>query len=197
MTYDPSAETQQLHGIDVTITNTSTDINAVWDPATIVLKYSWFEPETAPVFATGLEQDGVTSSEPILLGPGLIRPGNSVQVRVPVEPPDLPPGTARVTYRLQFDLYDQLAGTFFAEKGNRPSANAVVVNNLLMTSALGLEHYYHYRAQEVKESLDGLRSRAGTLISATAIRLPFLEDSLWSKDRSTVQVFWRLLRSRS
>lgn len=146
MTYDPLAQVQQLHAIDVTVTNLS---DVVWDPATIVLRYSWFKPEATSMFVTSLEDSNVTTSEPILLGGTLVAPGNSAQVRVLVKTPDLAAGTARGTYRLQFDLYDQVAQAFFAAKGNQPSENAVVVNNKLMASAIGVERYYHYRTQEV------------------------------------------------
>ncbi|MGH2750230.1 MAG: RHS repeat-associated core domain-containing protein [Actinomycetota bacterium] len=80
-----------------------------------------------------------------------------------LEPPPLPPGVASEPYQLRFDLVDLSGGgeVAFSSEGNAPKvAPAVVgrarmqpceqgsastVNLALMTEALGLEHYYHYR----------------------------------------------------
>jgi RHS repeat-associated protein len=65
-------------------------------------------------------------------------------------------GTERGQYALRFDMHvSGSQGGFFAEKGNQPLENAVLVNKSL-TNALGLERYYHYVGEELGSGMQHL-----------------------------------------
>ena len=129
VTYDPAATTQQQHPVDVTVTNTS---GQLWRAADTAVAWSWQSAEGVPA------NDGGT----IQLTTDLAAGGSRV-VRLPVTAPPLPPGTDRQQYTLRFDVVDTKTSSRYADKGNRPADNPVVVNKALST-ALGLERYYQY-----------------------------------------------------
>jgi RHS repeat-associated protein len=142
MGYDPSTETQAKHGIDVTVTNES---GIAWPAETTKLRYRWHSPdESAPV-------DGGE----IGLG-GDIGPGQPRTIPVLVEPPPLPLGVNRAQYQLEIDLFDQSTGSWFADKGNKPLEQPVIVNKTLLRNALGLERYYHYTGEELGAGMQHL-----------------------------------------
>jgi YD repeat-containing protein len=136
--YDPGAGTQQKHGVDVTITNKSTE---TWSATDIVLRYRWFSPDPPPDGPT------ITNGPEVTLGSALA-PNASATKTVLVEPPVLPDGVDKAQYRLQFDLYEKSATRWFADRGNKPVENPVTVNKTLLT-ALGLERWLHYDGESL------------------------------------------------
>jgi len=71
-------------------------------------------------------------------------------VQVPVTPPTLPDGVNAEQFRLRFEVVDTSGTTpvAFANVGNQPLDNPVIVNKILSTK-LGLEHFYEYTSMPV------------------------------------------------
>jgi RHS repeat-associated protein len=136
VTYDPTVATQDKSGVDVTITNSSA---VTWLASDVVLRYRWYSPDATPV---------VTDGSDVLLGSDLPA-GQSRTLRVLVDPPTLPDGVDRAQYKLRFDLYSKTSLAWFADKGNPPNENPVIVNKALVRDALGLESYYQYVSEDV------------------------------------------------
>jgi RHS repeat-associated protein len=131
MTYDPAKTTQDVHGITVSITNTS---GVTWDTSDVVGRYRWISP-TGPV-----------SHGQFALGSSF-RSGTTRTQTINVPPPTLPAGTDKAAYTLRFDLYSVSSAAWFADKGNKPSDHPVLVNKAIEATALGLERYYHYEGE--------------------------------------------------
>ena len=142
--YDPAATTQDKHGVQVKITNTSTQ---AWSATDVVARSRWISPDT------GAERT-VTTGPEVPLGAALA-PNGSATVTFMVEPPALAAGVDKARYKLQLDVYEKSTGKFFAEKGNQPLENPVIVNKALLT-ALGLEKYYHYEGEELGAGMQHL-----------------------------------------
>lgn len=136
VTYDPAAPTQQQSGFNVSVKNTST---VTWPAANVVLQPRWVSSDPTPTYIDGT-QVPLTSD---------LAPGASQTLTATVTPPTLPDGVDRAQYTLRFDLYDKSAGHWFADEGNQPLDNPVIVNKALVRDALGLERYYHYVGQDV------------------------------------------------
>jgi RHS repeat-associated protein len=145
--YDPGAATQEKYGLDVTVTNTS---STSWSASDVVLRYRWESPDAQPVFTTGSDVSLGTS-----LGPGAAR-----TLRVVAEPPTLPDGVNKAQYKLRVDLYSKTNAAWFADKGNKPLENPVIVNKALVRDALGLERYYHYVGRDVGAGMQQLTNIA-------------------------------------
>jgi RHS repeat-associated protein len=135
VTYDPAAATQDKHGLDVTVTNRS---QQTWSATDVVVRPRWISPDATAQIVPGAE---------VSLGAALA-PGAAKTVRVLVEAPPLPDGVDKAQYRLQVDLYEKSTSTSFADKGNKPLENPVIVNKALLT-ALGFEKYYQYDGEEL------------------------------------------------
>jgi RHS repeat-associated protein len=136
---DGSAGT--TYPVDVTVKNTST---SAWSASYVTLHYEWFSPDPTPVVTDG----GALSV-------GSLAAGAQTTVHAVVTPPTLASGIERADYKLRFDLYDSRAAVWFSAMGNLPLDNPVIVNKSL-TTALGLERYYHYLANPVGEGMDQL-----------------------------------------
>jgi YD repeat-containing protein len=136
--YEPGAGSQQQHGLDVTVTNKSTE---TWSATDIVLRYRWFSPDPPPDGPT------ITNGPEVALGSALA-PNASTTKTVMVEPPQLPDGVDKAQYRLQVDLYEKSATRWFADRGSKPVENPVIVNKTLLT-ALGLERWLHYDGESL------------------------------------------------
>jgi YD repeat-containing protein len=136
--YEPGAGSQLQHGLDVTVTNKSTE---TWSATDIVLRYRWFSPDPPPDGPT------ITNGPEVALGSALA-PNASTTKTVMVEPPQLPDGVDKAQYRLQVDLYEKSATRWFADRGSKPVENPVVVNKVLLT-ALGLERWLHYDGESL------------------------------------------------
>ncbi len=142
VTFDPAAAAQDKHGIEVTVTNTS---GQTWDAANVVLKSRWIPPDAGAAPIVGAETALVTS----------LPPGQAKKVQVDVQAPPLPAGVDKAKYTLQVDAYDKANGQFFADKGNKPVENPVIVNKALLTG-LGLEKYYQYDGEELGAGMNHL-----------------------------------------
>jgi RHS repeat-associated protein len=134
--YDPAAGTQEKYGLDVTVTNTSA---ANWSASDVVLRYRWESPDAPAVFTTGPD---------VSLGTTLNK-GQARVLRVLADAPALPDGVSKARYKLRVDLYSKTNAAWFADKGNKPLENAVIVNKALVRGALGLEPYYHFVGEEL------------------------------------------------
>jgi RHS repeat-associated protein len=142
--YDPAAGTQDKYGLDVTVTNNSA---TTWTASDVVLKYRWYSPDATPVITDGPE---------VSLGSDLL-PGEPPRtLRVMAEPPALPEGVNKAEYLLRVDLYSKANAAWFADKGNKPLENPVIVNKALLRNALGLERYYHYTGEELGAGMQHL-----------------------------------------
>jgi RHS repeat-associated protein len=141
--YDPAAEAQDKHGLDVTVTNAG---QTAWSAGDVVLRYRWVSPDPAPVYTDGSE---------LSLGSD-VGAGASTTVRVLAGPPALPDGVNKAQYQLRVDLYEKSTGKWFAVEGNKPLENPVTVNKALLQDALGLERYYHYVGEELGAGMQHL-----------------------------------------
>jgi YD repeat-containing protein len=135
VTYDPAASAQDKHGLDVTVTNRS---QQTWSDTDVVVRPRWLSPDPTVQSVNGAE---------VPLGAPLA-PGASKTVRVLVEAPALPAGVEKAQYRLQVDLFERSTTSFFADKGNKPLENPVIVNKALLTG-LGLEKWWQYDAERL------------------------------------------------
>jgi RHS repeat-associated protein len=136
--YDPAAGTQETQGIDVAITNRAATALSGTD---VALRWRWVSPD--PANPTPQAVNG----PPIVLGTDLA-PGANRTIRANVDPPALPDGVDRAQYTLTLDLYEQSTSTWFADKGNKPLENPVVVNRALQDD-LGLERWFQYSGQDI------------------------------------------------
>jgi RHS repeat-associated protein len=134
--YDPASATQDKYGLDVTVTNTSA---TTWVAGDVVLKYRWYSPDATPE---------VTDGADVPLGTDLAA-GQSRVLRVMADPPKLPDGVNKAEYQLRLDLYSKSSGAWFADKGNKPLENPVIVNKALVRGALGFEPYYQFDREEL------------------------------------------------
>jgi RHS repeat-associated protein len=142
VTYDQAAPTQEKSGLQVPVTNKSSQ---TWSAGDVVLRYRWISTDASPVTINGGETP---------LGSDLAA-GASRTVTMQVEPPALPDGVDTAQYRLQVDLYSKSSSAWFADKGSKPLESAVKVNRALRT-ALGLEQYNHYEAEEIGAGMQQL-----------------------------------------
>ncbi|HEX6700013.1 MAG TPA: DNRLRE domain-containing protein [Gaiellaceae bacterium] len=143
VTYDPTLGTQDKSGVDVTVTNNS---GVTWLASDVVLRSRWYSPDAPAV---------VTDGPDVLLGSDLPA-GQSRVLRVLVDPPTLPDGVDRAQYTLRFDLYSKTSLVWFADKGNQPNENPVIVNKALVRDALGLERYYQYDSENLGAGMQHL-----------------------------------------
>jgi RHS repeat-associated protein len=134
--YDPATATQEKYGLDVTVTNTSA---ANWSASDVVLRYRWESPDAPAVFTTGPD---------VSLGSTLNK-GQARTLRVLADPPALPDGVNKAQYKLRVDLYSTTNAAWFANKGNKPLENPVIVNKALVRGALGFEPYYQFVGEEL------------------------------------------------
>ena len=135
--YDPGAGTQEKYGLDVTVTNGS---SVAWAASDIVLKYRWYSPDATPVVTDGPE---------VSLGSNLLPGAPPRTLRVMAEPPALPEGVNKAEYLLRVDLYSKANAAWFADKGNKPLENPVIVNKALVRGALGFEPHYQFVGEEL------------------------------------------------
>lgn len=142
--YDPAAQTQQQHGLDVTVKNTST---TGWAASQMAVRYRWIAPEATEATTVS----GGNAAVPALAAGET----TAAPVRLLVDPPALDPGVERSQYRLQVDLFETSTSTWFGAKGNQPAENPVLVKKALAT-ALGLERYYHYVGEELGAGMQQL-----------------------------------------
>ncbi len=138
-----NADEKQTYGVLVDVKNNST---ATWRAADVVVRARWVEPELGadgkPVYAAEVAE----SALPADLAPG----ATASDVKIVATAPALADGVTRSQYLLRIDLFDKgTGGGFFADKGNRPLDNPVIVNKTLVREALGLERYYHYVGEEL------------------------------------------------
>lgn len=133
LTYDPATNPQATVPVDVTVTNGSA---GAWTGSATTLGYRWFDGSGA-----------VSEGAQVALGTDL-GAGASRTLRLNVQPPSVPEGTARALYTLRFDLNEGGSGPWFASKGNKPFDGSVLVTKVLAVG-LGLERYYHYSGEEL------------------------------------------------
>ncbi|HEU5315291.1 MAG TPA: PA14 domain-containing protein, partial [Chloroflexota bacterium] len=189
VTYDPDAQTQEEHGVDVTVTNTS---GVTWRAGVVSLRYRWISSDENPT---------VTEGPLVSLGTDLPA-GQSRTLRVMVQPPVLPLGADKQQHQLHFDLWDDDGDAWFGNKGNPPLEHPVQVNKKLKTK-LGLEPYYRYATESLGAGMTHLVNVANgnslltwTPFSApsrglgTAVNLTY--NSLEKKSESPVGAGWSL-----
>ena len=136
MSYDPAASPPLSYPVNVTVTNSS---GTAWSSSTTFLRYRWYSStSTTPVFESAN-----------LAGLGLAAGANTT-VSAQVTPPTLGDGVSQAQFKLRFDVVDTSVSpaVAFADRGNPPLDNPVIVNKVLKTK-LGLEHFYQYVRQPV------------------------------------------------
>jgi len=136
MSYDPSATSQLNYPVNVTVTNLS---GQAWNGATTILRYRWYLAGSTTSFTD--------SADVASLG---LAVGQTQTTQVNVSPPSLPAGMDAARFTLRFDLVDSSGTTsaFFADKGNPPLDNPVIVNKVLKAN-IGLEHFWQFTSQPV------------------------------------------------
>ncbi|HVF20811.1 MAG TPA: DNRLRE domain-containing protein [Mycobacteriales bacterium] len=144
--YDPAAAVQDKAGVDVTVTNKS---GGIWPASELKLRYRWVSGDTPAVYTDGT---------PVALAADLAD-GASATLRLLVDPPVLAEGVDRAGYQLRFDMYDYAASAWFADKGNKPLDNPVIVNKVV-TAGLGLERFYQYEEEPVGIGMDAMTNVA-------------------------------------
>jgi RHS repeat-associated protein len=137
MIYNPASSTQDKYGLDVTVTNNSP---GAWAASDVVLKYRWYSPDPSP--------QPIDRPYEVSLGSDLPT-GEPRTLRVLAEPPELPEGVSKAEYQLRVDLYSKASAAWFADKGNKPLENPVIVNKALVRDALGFEPYYQFVGEEL------------------------------------------------
>ncbi len=123
----------------VTVTNTST---VAWKNNStgtdLRVWYRWYAPNGVVLY------EGPASDN----FPQTVQPGGSKTLALVINPPALPPGADLGQYRLRLDLYDVATGSWFAEGGNPPIDNPILVARTLR-DALGLERFWQYEGEPV------------------------------------------------
>jgi RHS repeat-associated protein len=133
----------------VTITNTSP---VAWKNNTgldLRVWYCWYAPNGAVLFE-GPANDNF---------PNNFLPGATKTFPLVIQPPRLPPGAELGQYRLRIDLYDTVAGSWFAGQGNPPIDNPVIVAKNL-EHKLGLERFWQYDGEAVGAGMSTLANVA-------------------------------------
>ena len=136
MSFDPNASTQLTYPVNVGITNTS---DQTWNAATTTLRYRWYLAGSS----TSLADSGDVAAV-------ALTPGQKQTVQVNVSPPSLPAGMDAARFTLRFDVLDSAGSSpaFFADRGNQPLDNPVIVNKVLSAN-IGLEHFWQFKSQPV------------------------------------------------
>jgi len=136
MSFDPSAASQLNYPVNVKVTNTS---GQAWNAATTTLRYRWYLAGSTTSFTD--------SADVASLG---LAAGQTQTTQVNVSPPTLPAGMDAARFTLRFDLVDSSQPTpaFFADRGNPPLDNPVIVNKVLKAN-IGLEHFWQFTSQPV------------------------------------------------
>lgn len=120
--------------LDVDVTNKST---VPWKSNTtgagLQLWYRWYTDDGLVLF----EAPGTDYF------PSTLQPGQTKLVPVTVEPPPLLNGAERSRLHLRFDVFDSANGKWFAQGGNAPADNPVIVNKI-QAANLGLERFWQY-----------------------------------------------------
>jgi RHS repeat-associated protein len=161
VSFDPNASTQLTYPVNVTVTNNS---GQNWSSATTSLHYQWFSPHpTDPVIDGGS------------VGALGLNAGANTQVQVAVAPPALPDGVNAEQFKLRMEVVDT-SGTSpvaFAAMGNAPLDNPVIVNKVLSTK-LGLEHFYQYTSMPVGAGMTSMVNVANgnSLLNMTPLSEP-------------------------
>jgi RHS repeat-associated protein len=133
----------------VTITNTSP---VAWKNNTgldLRVWYCWYAPNGA-VLLQGPAADSF---------PNNFLPGQTKTFPLVISPPRLPPGAELGQYRLRIDLYDTVAGSWFAAQGNPPVDNPVIVAKNL-EHKLGLERFWQYDGEAAGAGMSTLTNVA-------------------------------------
>jgi RHS repeat-associated protein len=161
MSFDPNASTQLNYPVNVTVTNNS---GQAWSAASTYLRYRWYSPRPGDPM---IESANIAS-----LG---LNTGANSQVQVPVTPPTLPDGVNAEQFRLRFEVVDTSGTTpvAFANVGNQPLDNPVIVNKILSTK-LGLEHFYEYTSMPVGAGMTSMVNVANgnSLLNMTPLSEP-------------------------
>ncbi|MDQ4124324.1 MAG: DNRLRE domain-containing protein [Actinomycetota bacterium] len=146
MTYDPSKSPQDVHYVDLSVTNTS---SVTWAAADVVTRFAWVRADGTRSFSSG---DYNFASD--------VAPGASRTVRVGIYTPALATGEDKAEYKLRFDLYSKTSAAWFGDKGNAPSDHPILVNKAIEATALGLERYYHYEGEALGAGMSHLTNVA-------------------------------------
>lgn len=161
MSYDPSASSQLNYPVNVTVTNIS---GQAWNSATTTLRYRWYLAGSTASFSD--------SADVASLG---LAAGQTQTMWVNVSPPTLPAGMDAARFTLRFDLVDssQPTSVFFADKGNLPLDNPVIVNKVLKTN-IGLEHFWQFTSQSVGAGMTHMTNVANgnSLLTFTPMSQP-------------------------
>ena len=145
MTYDPAAQTQETHAVDVTVENTG---NGTFSSTGTEVRYEWYLPPSPGEAPTIIESDSVQ------LGANLTF-GQSHEVRLDIAPPPLPGAMRAGEAKLRIDLVKSSTGTSFSSQGNKPEENDVRVA-MELGDRLGLERYYQYDSEDLGGGMTNL-----------------------------------------
>jgi RHS repeat-associated protein len=161
MSFDPSASSQLTYPVNVTITNIS---GQAWNSATTTLRYRWYLAGSTTSFTD--------SADVASLG---LAAGQTQTTQVNISPPTLPDGMDAARFVLRFDLVDSSGSTpaFFADKGNPPLDNPVIVNKVLKDN-IGLEHFWQFTSQPVGAGMTHMTNVANgnSLLTFTPLSEP-------------------------
>src|SRR5499427_1071902 len=161
MSFDPSAQSQLNNPVSLKVTNLS---GQAWNGATTTLRYRWYLAGSTTSFTD--------SADVASLG---LAAGQTQTTQVNVSPPTLPAGMDAARFTLRFDLVDSSQPTpaFFADKGNPPLDNPVIVNKVLKAN-IGLEHFWQFTSQPVGGGMTHMTNIANgnSLLTLTPFNQP-------------------------
>jgi RHS repeat-associated protein len=161
VSFDPNVGSQLTYPVNVTVTNNS---GQNWSSATTSLHYNWYSPRPGdPV---------IDSGSVAALG---LNAGANTQVQVAVTPPTVPDGVNAEQFTLRMEVVDTSGSSpvAFAAMGNPPLDNPVIVNKVLSTK-LGLEHFYQYTSMPVGAGMTSMVNVANgdSLLNMTPLSEP-------------------------
>jgi RHS repeat-associated protein len=166
-TDDPPDQTDST-GYDTTVRVTNATTQNWTGSEQLEVWYRWYRPvQSADGSGNPLDGEVIFEGKAADV-PGAIQAGNSKDIDLTIYPPKLCGDTQLAEYQLRIDLFKPdpdgtgpLTDTWFSEQGNAPVEQRAGLGKKLavdreLSSALGLERYYHYWGEDVGAGMSQL-----------------------------------------
>jgi RHS repeat-associated protein len=157
-TDDPNETDSDGYSATVTVTNTSSVTWTAQDDLRVW--YRWYRPVESTVNGQPVRGEVIFEGEAADV-PGSLQPSASKNINLTIMPPKLCGETQLADYQVRIDLFrpdtdgaGPITAAWFSEMGNPPVEQPVRLGKKLavdraLSTALGLERYYHYWAEDV------------------------------------------------